>query len=133
VTPLILNFSEWIYCITEFNIICWFEDSSSINDHSLLSVADEVSDLFTHQIIDVFAVTETWLDSSIADRKVFPYSSSINLVHNDCNHSGGGVAFLLSSRVKCVFRSDLCEGHMESILFELFPKTKWSMLFCCVY
>ena len=37
------------------------------------------------------------------------------------------------SRVKLVVRPDLCEGHVESIWVEVFPKTKRSMLFCCVY
>ena len=27
----------------------------------------------------------------------------------------------------------ICEGHIESLWIELFPKTKQSMLFCCVY
>ena len=30
-------------------------------------------------------------------------------------------------------RSDLCEDHIESLWIELFPKSKRSMLFCCVY
>ena len=104
-----------------------------LNCHSLLSVAEEVFDLFTHQSIDVFAITETWLDSPIADSEIFPYTPSINIIRNDRNRHGGGVAFLLSSKVKYVVRSDLCDGNMESLWIELFPKTKRSMLFCCVY
>ena len=45
-----------------------------LNCHSLLSVADEVFDLFTRHKIDVFAIGETWLDSSITDNETFPYS-----------------------------------------------------------
>ena len=56
-----------------------------LNCRSLLSIADEVSDLIVHNSIDVFAVTETWLDSSIEDREIFPYSFSINIVRNDRN------------------------------------------------
>ena len=37
----------------------------------------------THNSIDVFAVTETWLDSSFKDGEIFPYSFSINIVRND--------------------------------------------------
>ena len=48
-----------------------------LNCRSLLSIADEVFDLFTHNRMDVFAVTETWLDSSIDDHEIFPYSTSI--------------------------------------------------------
>ena len=45
-----------------------------LNCRSLLSITDEVSDLIVHNSIDVFAVTETWLDSSIDDSENFPYS-----------------------------------------------------------
>ena len=57
-------------------------------------------DLFIHNCMDVFAVTETWFDSSIDDHEIFPYH-------------GGGVAFLLSSRAKFAVRPDLCECHMD--------------------
>ena len=83
--------------------------------------------------MDIVAVTETWLDPSIDDSEIFPYSSSINIVRNDRNRHGGRVAFLFSSRVKLVVRPDLCEGNVESIWVEVFPKTERSMLFCCVY
>ena len=104
-----------------------------LNCRSLLSIADEVSDLIVHNSIDVFAVTETWLDSSIEDCEIFPYSFPINIVRNDRNRHGGGVAFLLTPRVKFVVRSDLCESAIESLWIELYPSTKRSMLFCCVY
>ena len=104
-----------------------------LNCRNLLSIADEVFDLFTHSHIDVFAVTETWLDSSIDDCEIFPYSSTFSILRNDQNRRGGEVAFLFSSRVKYVVRPDLCKGHVESLWIEPFPKIKRSMLFCCVY
>ena len=104
-----------------------------LNCRSLLPIADEVSDLVVYNSIDVFAVTETWLDTSIKDSEIFPYLFSINIVRNDCNHHGRGVAFLVSPRVKFLVTLDLCEGHIESIWIELFPSTKRSMLFCCAY
>jgi len=57
----------------------------------------------------------------------------INIVRNDRNRRGGGIAFLLSPRVKFVLRPDLCEGKIESIWIELYPSTKRSVLFCCAY
>jgi len=78
-----------------------------LNCHSLLSITDEVFDLIVRNSIDVFAITETWLDSSIEDSEIFSYSFPINIVRNDRNHHGGGVAFLVTSRVKFVVRSDL--------------------------
>ena len=65
-----------------------------LNSRSLLSIADEVFDLFTRNHMDIVAVTETWLDPSIDDSEIFPYSSSINIVRNDRNRHGDGVAFL---------------------------------------
>ena len=88
---------------------------ANLNCRSLLSIADELSDLIVHNSIDVFAVTETWLDSTIEDSEIFSYSFPINIVHNDRNCRGGGIAFLLSPRVKFVLRPDLCEGKIESI------------------
>ena len=56
-----------------------------LNCRSLLSNADEVSDyiLFIASYsnsIDVFAITETWLDSSIEDSEIFPYSIIVVVV-----------------------------------------------------
>ena len=104
-----------------------------LNCRSLLSITDEVSDLIARNSIDVFAMTETWLDSSIEDSEIFQCSFPINIVRNDRNHHGGGVAFLVTPGVKFVVRPDLCEGHIESIWIELFPSTKRSMLFFCAY
>ena len=104
-----------------------------LNCRSLLSIVDEVYNLLIYSHVDVFAVTETWLDSSINDCEIFPYLSNISIVRRDRNRHRGGVAFLLSSRVKFVVRVDLSEGHIESVWIELFPKTKRSMLLCCVY
>ena len=104
-----------------------------LNCRSLLSITDEVSDLIVRNSIHVFALTETWLDSSIEDSGIFSYSFPINIVRNDRNRHGGGVAFLVTPGVKFVVRPDLCEGHVESIWIELFPSTKRSMLFCCAY
>ena len=92
-----------------------------------------MSVLIVHNSIDVFAVTETWLDSSIEDSEIFSYSFPIIIVRNDRNRRGGEVAFLLSPRVKFVFRPDLCEGLFESVWIELYPSTMRSVLFCCVY
>ena len=65
-----------------------------LNCCSLLSTADEVSDLIVHKSVDVLAVTEIWLDSSIEDGEIFPCLFPINTVCNDRNRRGGGVPFL---------------------------------------
>ena len=54
-----------------------------LNCRSLLSIADEVFDLLMSNHVDIFAVTETWLDPSISDSEIFSYSSSISIVRKD--------------------------------------------------
>ncbi len=39
----------------------------------------------------------------------------------------------MSDHLKYKFRSDLCGNDIESIWIELYPGSKWSMLFGCVY
>ena len=51
-----------------------------------------------------------------------------NIVRNDCNRHGGGVACLFSSRVQLVVLPDLCEDHVESIWVEVFLRLKGP---CC--
>ena len=84
-----------------------------MNCRSLLSIADEVSDLIVHYSTNVFVVTETWLDSSIEDYEIFPYSFPITVVRNDHNRHIGVVAF-------CSFQGsslwlDLCKSTIESL------------------
>jgi len=73
------------------------------------------------------------LDSSIADCEIFSYSSSISIVCKDWNRHGGGVAFLISPRIKFAVRSDLSNGNIEAVWIELFPNSRQAMLVCCVY
>ena len=65
----------------DFNLPCLSSPAglriAHLNCRSLLSIVDEVFDLFTRNHMDIVAVTETWLDPSIDDSEIFPYSSSI--------------------------------------------------------
>ena len=96
---------------------------------SLLSIADEVFDLFIHNCMDVFAVSEIWLDSSIDDHEIF-LAPHLSLQHGMIKIVSGGVTFLLSSIY--FLRPDLSEGHMEAIWIELFQKTKVNVVMLCL-
>ena len=98
---------------------------------SLLSIADEVFDLFIHNCMDVFVVSEIWLDSSIDDREIF-LAPHLSLQHGMIKIVSGGVTFLLSSRVKYFLRPDLSEGHMEAIWIEPFQKTEVYVVMLCL-
>ena len=98
-----------------------------LNVRSLISSYEEVCLLLVGASMDVLALTETWLE----DSDVCPVGYSI--VRKDRNRNGGGVAFIVSERVRYKPRIDLCNGCIESISIELYPTSKRSMLFCCTY
>lgn len=79
-----------------------------LNVRSLLSVIDDVNHMIVSEGVDVLAITETWLDEMIADSEVCP--NGYNIYRNDRNRKGGGVAFIVSNRLRFKPRPDLSEG-----------------------
>ena len=104
-----------------------------LNCHSLLPHKEEILTLMCDGFFDMLALTETWLDDTISDCEIFPAGSGVSLMQSDRNRHGGGVAFVVSDRLRVCIRSDLREGNVESLWVELFPHTKRSLLLCCVY
>ena len=99
-----------------------------LNCRSLLSVADEVFDLFTHNCMDVLLLLRHGWTLQLMIMRYF-LTPQLSVLYKMIKIvMVVGVAFLLSSRVKFVVRFDLCEGHIESLWIELFPKSKRSML-----
>ena len=93
-----------------------------ININSLLSKIDELRDIVSRTKPAVLGITESKLDSSVNDQEVC--ISGYNLIRNDRNRNGGGVA--------CYIRNDLCfnrrnvfSDSLEHVFFDiLIPKTK---------
>ncbi len=99
-----------------------------LNVRSLLRVSEEVFDLLLNKGYDILAICETWLDDSVRVCEVCPPGFAI--IRNDRNRRGGGVAFIVSSRVRYCF----CDLSCESLWIELFPGSfKRSMQLCCTY
>ena len=73
------------------------------------------------------------MDPSISDSELFFYSLLISIVRKDRNRYGGGVAFLISPRVKYVVRNELSVGNIETMWIEVFPTSKRTILLFCVY
>ncbi len=53
--------------------------------------------LISKNEVDIMVLTETWLDDSIKDCELCP--PWYNILRRDRNCKGGGVAFLISSKV----------------------------------
>ena len=68
------------------------------------------------------------MNSSIEGFEIYPYLSLFSIVCNDRNIHGGGVALLLSLRVRFVVSPDLCDGYIEFLWAEPFPSIKISVL-----
>lgn len=67
---------------------------------------------------DIIAITETHLDDSICDERLF-----LNGYHpplrKDRNRFGGGVALYISKHLKYVIRNDLCRSDIEIFWCEI--------------
>ena len=63
-----------------------------------------LTNIYIHNYMDIFAVTETWLDYSIDDHEIFPYSSSsISILQNYWNCYVGEVAFFFHQELNLLW------------------------------
>lgn len=104
-----------------------------LNCRSLPSSIDDIHVLMLNDKIDVLTLSETWLDESISDQEICPDVTGLHIIRRDRNRRGGGVAIMLSRRMKYKHRPDISEGKIESIWIELFPNSKRAMNICCTY
>lgn len=104
-----------------------------LNCRSFLAHKDDIFDLLCSFHIDVLTLSETWLDDTVPDAEILPAGCDFSLLRRDRNRNGGGVAIVLSSRVRYCQKCDLSSGHIESLWVELYPRSKHSLLLCCAY
>ncbi|CAB4043715.1 Hypothetical predicted protein, partial [Paramuricea clavata] len=76
---------------------------------SILPHIDELRLIFKDNSPAVIAITETWLDDSVADSEVEIYGYSLHRLDR-CNKRGGGVALYLSDNLKYIRKSELEDG-----------------------
>ena len=104
-----------------------FPDASSIhiahlNVRSLTSSIDDVHCLLLDNKIDVLAVSETWLDTSIGNAEVCP--DGYDLLRRDRNRNGGGVGIFVNNSLRYIVRPDLETINIESIWIEIYPSSR---------
>ena len=70
--------------------------------------------------IDVLAINETKIDSSVNDNEI--YLPGFEVVRKDRSvngRSGGGVCIYLRSNINYQIRDDLCDDHLECVVVEI--------------
>ena len=100
-----------------------------LNVRSLLPKMEEIRILLSITKLDIFTVSETWLDSSVDDSEV--QIAGYQCLRADRNRHGGGVAFYIKNDVAFTHRVDMNHPDMECIWVEV--KLKNPTLICCLY
>ena len=88
-----------------------------LNIRSLRNKVDHIQFLLHEYPLDVFAVSESWLDSSISDAEMSIHN--YNLERKDRNITGGGVACYIRSNMRHLRRSDLECEELEVMWLEI--------------
>jgi exonuclease III len=93
---------------------------ASLNITSLLKHLDELKILLNYNPIDVLAINETRLDSSITDCEVFiPGYEIFRRDRNTNGRHGGGVCFYVQTSINCTPRHDLNFKDLENLCIEI--------------
>jgi hypothetical protein len=101
------------------------------NTRSILSKISEVRLFLSRTKAAVFAASETWLDSTVNDGEIAV--PGFNVVRQDRNRNGGGVALFIRDSLAFNPRPDLAVDGLEATWVEiLLPKTK-GILVCVCY
>ena len=101
------------------------------NARSLLPKISEVQLLLSRTRASVFAVTETWLDSSVNDGEITVPGFSV--VRQDRNRHGDGVALYVRNEIAFNPRPDLSVDDLEATWVELLLPRSKGILVCSCY
>ena len=93
-----------------------------LNINGLLNKIDELLYIARSSIAAVIGITETRLDNTVYDSGVTV--DGYNIVRNDRNRNGGGVACYIRNNI-CFNRKNCLSGYIENIFIDLLlPETK---------
>ena len=90
------------------------------NINSLLAHLDDLKVFVLDSKIDVLAINETKIDSSVNDNEI--YLPGFEVVRKDSSvngRSGGGVCIYLRSNINYQIRDDLCDDQLECVVVEI--------------
>ena len=95
-----------------------------LNGNSLLAHFDDLKFFVLDSKIDVLAINETKIDSSVNNNKI--YLPGFEVVRKDGSvngRHGGGVYMYLSNNINCHIRDDLCDDQLDVLASKLTDPT----------
>lgn len=93
---------------------------AALNINSLLAQLDDLKFLVLNSKIDVLAMNETNIDSSVNDNDI--YLPGFEVVRKDRSvngRSGGGVCMYLRNNTNYQIPDDLCNDQLECVVIEV--------------
>ena len=93
---------------------------AALNINSLLAHLDDLKFFVLDSKIDVLAIKETKIDSSVYDNEI--YLPGFEVVRKDRSvngRRGGGVCIYLRSNINYQIRNDLCDDRLECVVIEI--------------
>ena len=103
---------------------------ASLNIASIPAHIDELRIWVEEQNLDLLAINESRLDSSIPSSAI--YIKGYELIRKDRNRYGGGVCIYIRSSIGYKNGSDLISNALEAICIEINkPRSKPYVIFAC--
>ena len=95
----------------EYLRVCGDIFPNPVNCRSLLPCIDELSLIFKEAKPGIIAITETWLDDSVADHEI--HIAGYNIIRKDRQFRRGGGCAIYSEGIKLKHRQDLEHNEHE--------------------
>ena len=97
---------------------------AALNINSLLSYLYDLKFFVLDTKIDLLAINETKIGSSVNDNDMYlPGFEVVRKDRSDNGRSGGGVCIYLRSNINYQIRDDLCDDHLECVASKLSDPT----------
>ena len=90
-----------------------------LNVRSLYSKIDQVSHIINKYKYDVFAVSETWLDSTVADSEIAIDGYDVYRRDRSNDVRGGGVCLYVKTMLSFTLTNDLVVNDIEALWGEI--------------
>ncbi len=98
-----------------------------LNTRSMRKKMDDIKLLIKNECIDVFTISESWLDTNVSDAEItipgytlFRRDRCLNYDYGNDNGSGGTVCYV-KDHINATHRTDLNDDAIEALWVELKP------------